>query len=77
MVSLVCEYLFNLVKTKYGQSVLKSKEKNIFQQGGLVIVYINCHGTPWLGLFLTFVNVWLVSNSWLLDIDIKLCGTLI
>ena len=47
MVSLVCEYLFNLVKTKYGQSVLKSKEKNIFRQGGLVIVYINCHGTPW------------------------------
>ena len=47
MVSLVCEYLFNLVKTKYGQSVLKSKEKSIFQQGGLVIIYINYHGTPW------------------------------
>ena len=47
MVSLVCEYLFNLVKTKYGQSVLKSKERSIFQQGGLVIIYINYHGTPW------------------------------
>ena len=48
MVSLVCEYLFTLVKAKDGQSVLKScQEKKIFQPGFFVIIYINYHGTAW------------------------------